>query len=61
MSAFRNITKADLLHGMANRKEHYDKKLKQANRELKREVTPSVKLSDIVNLDDIVKFITKED
>ena len=59
---FRNVTKKDLYHGIANRKEHYAKErkitLKEGGKERKN--TPTSKLSDIVNLEDIVKFIVKE-
>jgi len=58
---FRNVTKRDLYHGIANRKEHYKKGLKRETRPLKSEVSSAPKLSDIVSLEDIVKFIVKEE
>ena len=59
---FRNVTKRDLFHGIANRRSHEDRKqLKQPVRPLKSEVSSAPKLSDIVSLEDIVKFIVKED
>ena len=55
MPPFRNVTKRDLFHGIANRKEHYKKELKRETRPLKSEVSSTVKLSDIVNLEQFIK------